>query len=117
MNSDVEIEYQQALQNFKFSFAIKNMHECIKPQAVEFILHNMHQNHEMSIKLHTPILYSEITLHDNTYSSYIELIDTEYAHVRTTDTNCYEMIKLEKLPIEQLIEILIAIENYKYTVV
>ena len=117
MNSNVEIEYQQTLQNFKFSFAIKNMHECIKPQAVEFILHNMHQNHEMSIKLLTPIFHCKMTLHDNIYSSYIELVDTEYAHVRTTGTNCYEMIKLEKLPIEQLIEILIAIENYKYTII
>ena len=99
---------------------INNMLITLKAQAIDAILSTLKERNHTNIKLHKPIVH-QTTVMDEGIIGYVETISTitvlrdsgENVLIETNNYTCYPT-ELKKLPIEQLVDILMAIENNGY---
>jgi hypothetical protein len=108
------------MSDLKLSLGINNMLITLKAQTIEAILSILKERKHANIELHKAIVY-QTTVIDEGIIGFVETISKitilrdsgENVIIETDNYTCYP-IELKKLPIEQLIDILIAIENNGY---
>ena len=108
------------MSNLKLSEALNNTLEAIKVQTINAILSILKERKHINIKLHKSIVYQTTAIYEGiigfveTVSKITVLRDSgENVIIETNKSTCYP-IELKNLPIEQLIDILVSIENNGY---
>jgi hypothetical protein len=95
----------------KRSEGISNMLNTIKAQAIDAILSILKERKHINIKLHKPIMHQYI---DDNINEVISVVRVEFESVILDTGSCCAAKALKDLPIEQLADLLMSIENGGY---
>ena len=99
------------MSNLKRSLGINNMLITLKAQTIDAILSILKERKHTNIELHKPIHHASITVDDViTQSHFSVLRDNGNTVIIQTGYNC-EPEELKNMPIEQLMDLLMVIEN------
>jgi hypothetical protein len=102
------------MSNLKLSLGINNMLITLKRQTIEAIFSILKERKHANIELHKPIHHASITVDDViTQSNFSVLRDSGETVIIQTGYNC-EPVELKDMPIEQLMDLLMTIENNGY---